>query len=45
MGREHLKDLDIVERIILEWIFRKNKMWDFGLDLHGSGNIPALGCC
>jgi len=44
MERDHLKDLDVRRRIILEWILEK-LVGRCGLDSSGSGYGPVAGCC
>jgi hypothetical protein len=43
-GRDHSKDEDVDERIILRWIFWKYG-FGYGLDSCGSGWEPVMGSC
>jgi hypothetical protein len=43
MGIDHLQNLDVDERIILKWVWKK-KMWGCGLDSLdlGEGAVPSV---
>jgi len=44
MGTDHLEDLGIDEKIILDWILRKQG-WGWELDSSGSRQGPVMGSC